>query len=203
MPALAAAANHKMTWNSHMGRGLLAVCLLLTWLGARAAGPLDGVFEVRSATTMLQQGVVELSAVVSYPNTSQIRAALMDGVTLTFDLEVTVSSPRRFWFDADIVALNLRRELSYHVISDRYVVRNADGIEQATYPTLDAVLEDLGRIERLPIVVTPQLRGDGPWNVRLRAGVRRGRMPDALRSLAFWSDAWHRTSEWYVWTLER
>jgi hypothetical protein len=177
--------------------------MLLTWLGARAAGPLDGEFEVRSATMMLRQGVAELSAVISYPNTSQIRAALMDGVTLTFDLEVEVSSPRRFWFDASVVALNLRRELSYHVISDRYVVRNADGIEQATYPSLAAALEDLGNIERLPIAVAPQLRGDGPWRVQLRAGVRRGRMPDALRALAFWSDAWHRTSEWYVWTLER
>ena len=48
-----------------------------------------------------------------------------------------------------------------------------------------------------------QLRGDGPWTIGLRAGVRRGRMPDALRTLLFWSDDWHRTSDWYTWTLER
>lgn len=169
---------------------------------ASAAGPLDGEFEIRNATAVFNQGVVELSAEVRYPLTEPIRTALRDGVTLTFDLELGISRERRLWFAADVMELNLRRELSYHVISDRYVVRT-DGVEQASYPTVEAAIEKLGQIERLPIVVESQLRGGGPWQVRLRAGVRRGRMPDTLRALAFWSDAWHRTSEWYEWTLER
>jgi len=53
------------------------------------------------------------------------------------------------------------------------------------------------------VIVDSQLGGDGPWRVSVRAGVRRGRMPDALRALVFWSHAWHRTSEWYRWTLPR
>jgi hypothetical protein len=93
--------------------------------------------------------------------------------------------------------------LSYHVISDRYVVRDANGVEQASYATIEAALEDLGDVEHLPILVQPQLRGAGPWSMRLRAGVRRGRLPDALRAMAFWTDSWHRTSDWYTWTLER
>ena len=48
-----------------------------------------------------------------------------------------------------------------------------------------------------------QMRGDGPWEIALRAGVRRGHIPDALRTLLFWRDDWHRTSEWHSWTLER
>ena len=57
------------------------------------------------------------------------------------------------------------------------------------------------RVEDLPILVESQLRGEGPWQVAVRAGVRRGRMPDALRALMFWTDDWHRTSDWYTWTL--
>lgn len=182
---------------------IAAVGLLLAALAAMADGPLDGEFEVRSASTNLYQGVVELNASVSYPNTAQIRTALRDGVTLTFDLETVVSAPRRYWFDADVIDFNLRRELSYHVISNRYVLHSADGIEQVSFPTLDAALDYLGHVERLPLLVESQLRGAGPWDVRMRAGVRRGRMPDALRSLVFWSDAWHRTSDWYSWTFER
>ena len=34
-----------------------------------------------------------------------------------------------------------------------------------------------------------------------RAGVRRGRLPASLRALMFWTDDWHRTSEWYSWSL--
>jgi len=182
---------------------LTAALLSLLAAAAQAEGLLDGDFEVRSATAIFNQGVVELSAQVRYPLTDRIRQSLRDGVTLAFDLEVSVSRRRRFWFDVGITELNLRRELSYHVISDRYVVRDADGVEQASYATAEAALEDLGNVEHLPILVQPQLRGAGPWSMRLRAGVRRGRMPDALRAMAFWTNSWHRTSDWYVWTLER
>jgi hypothetical protein len=51
--------------------------------------------------------------------------------------------------------------------------------------------------------VDSQLERDEEWQISLRAGVRRGHMPDALRALVFWSDAWHRTSDWYTWTLVR
>ena len=53
-----------------------------------------------------------------------IRDALRDGVTLTFDLDARVDRDRRFWFNASIVDLTLRRELTYHAVSDRYVVRD-------------------------------------------------------------------------------
>lgn len=182
---------------------LHAALLSLLAATAHAEGVLDGDFEVRGATAIFNQGVVELSAQVRYPLTDQIRQTLRDGVTLAFDLEVGVSRRRRFWFDAGIIELNLRRELSYHVISDRYVVHDANGVEQASYATIEEALENLGDVEHLPILVQPQLRGAGPWTMRLRAGVRRGRMPDALRAMAFWTDSWHRTSDWYTWTLER
>jgi hypothetical protein len=37
----------------------------------------------------------------------------------------------------------------------------------------------------------------------VRAGFRRGRLPDALRALVFWSDGWNRRSKWNAWILPR
>jgi hypothetical protein len=48
--------------------------------------------------------------------------------------------------------------------------------------------------------VEPQLDG-GQYHVSVRAGVRRGRLPSSLRAIMFWTDDWHRTSEWYSWSL--
>jgi len=182
--------------------------LLLALLGAVPAvaddaSPLGGTFEVASASAVNHRGVWELSARVRYPPSERIQSALQDGVTLSFDLEVVVTRHRRLWFDADVVSVDLRRDLSYHVVSDRYVVRSSDGRDLETFPTIEAALEQLGTVDDWPIVVDSQLGGDGPWQVSVRAGVRRGRMPDALRALVFWSDAWHRTSDWYRWTLPR
>jgi hypothetical protein len=183
---------------------LLAAILAFAGAGtARGDDPLDGALEIRSAYAVPSHGVIMLSASVVYPNSELLTVSLKDGVTLSFDLECIITRHRRLWFDAQTVDLVRHRELSYHVVTDRYLLRDVDTGAQDSFPTLEAALASLGAVEEWPIAVDSQLHGDGPWQIALRAGVRRGHMPDALRALMFWSDAWHRTSEWYTWTLVR
>ena len=178
---------------------------LLLWLGMPsawgAAGPLDGDFQIRSAFVVIDRGVLQLNVHVQYPINDRIRSALQDGVTLAFDLELNITRHRSFWLNAGVVDMTLRRELTYHAVTDRYVLRDEQGVEQESFPTLEDALDKLGRVEDLPILVESQLRGEGPWLVAVRAGVRRGRMSDTMRALMFWSDDWHRNSDWYTWTL--
>ncbi len=181
---------------------LLALLLVVFAAPAVRADALDGALEVQSAFVNQEAGVYQLHARVLYPVNDQLREALRDGVSLSFDLDVSVQRQRRYWVDAEIVALTLRRELTYHTVSDRYLVRDERSGEQSSYPTLEAALEALGTIEDWPILVASQVRG-GEHTVSVRAGVRRGRLTDALRVLLFWTDDWHRESEWYSWSLPR
>jgi hypothetical protein len=184
---------------------LLAFLALAGWLAAprlsAAAGPLDGDFQIRSAFVVIDRGVLQLNVHVQYPINERIRSALQDGVTLAFDLELNVTRHRRLWWNAGVLEMTLRRELTYHAVTDRYVLRDEQGVEQESFPTLEEALDRLGRVENLPILVESQLRGEGPWQVAVRAGVRRGRLSDTMRALMFWSDDWHRNSDWYIWTL--
>lgn len=174
----------------------------LAFLAAYAAGdPLDGSLSVRSAYVNVDKGVFLLHARVQYPMSEGIRDALRDGVTLTFELDANVARERRFWFDAAVVELTLRRELAYHTVSNRYVVREAPLGEQQSFPTLEEALEHLGTVDGWPILVEPQLQGGDRYRISVRAGVRRGRLPASLRALLFWTDDWHRESEWYSWSL--
>lgn len=182
------------------GFALALLACLTAPLEARSAGPLDGDFQVNAAYVVLDQGVLQLNAQIQYPNNSRIRGALVDGVTLVFDVEMTISRPRRFWFDATLLDTTLRRELTYHAVTDRYVLRAESGSAQESFATLGEALDRLGHIEDLPILVQSQL-GPGPWECAVRAGVGRGRMPEVLRALVFWSGDWHRTSDWYTWML--
>lgn len=165
------------------------------------ADALDGVLEIRSAYVNVDHSVFELHARVEYPLTPAIRDALQDGVTLTFDLDTRVARERRFWFDAGIVDLTLRRELSYHTVTDRYVVLDAHSGHQDNFPTLAQALDFLGTIDGWPILVEPQLQDGEHYRISVRAGIRRGRLPASLRALLFWTDDWHRVSEWYSWSL--
>jgi hypothetical protein len=182
---------------------LLAAALPLFAAAAVRADALDGELEIRSAYAVSSHGVIMLSARVAYPSGEFLSASLRDGVTLSFDLECTVTHRRRLWWDAEAVSLLRHSELSYQVVTDRYLLRNLDNGTQEAFPTLDAALARVGTVEEWPIAVDSQLSPDEEWQISLRAGVRRGHMPDALRALMFWSDAWHRTSDWYTWTLVR
>ena len=180
---------------------LAAACVmaLMRW-GASVADALDGLLEVRSAYVNVEKGVFLLHARVDYPMGPAIRGALKDGVSLTFDLDARVDRERRFWFNANIVDLTLRRELTYHAVSDRYLVRDTRSRDQQSFPTLDEALDYLGKVDAWPILVEPQLDG-GSYTISVRAGMRRGHLPASLRAILFWTNDWARVSEWYTWSL--
>src|SRR5487761_340011 len=178
-----------------VGALLLALSGTLTFANA-----LDGALEVSSAYVNFDHGVIQLYARVQYPLNPAIREALQDGVTLTFDLEAKVDRVRHLWFNANVVDLTLRRELAYHVVTDRFVVRDVQGGEQKSFDTLQEALAYLGKVDGWPILVEPQLDG-GRYIISVRAGVRRGKLPSSLRALLFWTDDWQRVSKWYSWSL--
>lgn len=182
--------------------GLLTIlcAIALTLWGLAYANALDGILEVRSAYVNIDKGVFLLYARVEYPEGPAIRDALRDGTTLTFDLDARVERDRHFWFNAGIVDLTLRRELTYHAVSDRYVVRDIKSGDQTTFATLDEALTYLGHVDAWPILVEPQLDG-GNYSISVRAGVRRGHLSSSMRAILFWTDDWARVSEWYTWSL--
>ncbi len=186
-------SSRRLSWAAGSVLALLAYGVIL-------AAALDGVLEVRSAYVNINRGVFLLHARVEYPVSEAIRSALKDGVTLTFDLDARVDRERRFWFNANIVDLTLRRELTYHAVSDRYVVRDTRSRDQQSFSTLDEALDYLGKIDAWPILVEPQLDG-GSYTISVRAGMRRGHLPASLRAILFWTDDWARVSEWYTWSL--
>ena len=183
------------------GARRIAVCAFaLTFWSLALADALDGILEVRSAYVNVEKGVFLLHARVEYPEGAAIRGALKDGVTLPFDLDARIDRERHFWFNANIVDLTLRRELTYHAVSDRYVVRDTRSRDQQSFPNLDDALDYLGKVDAWPILVEPQLDG-GTYTISVRAGVRRGHLPASLRAILFWTDDWARVSEWYTWVL--
>jgi hypothetical protein len=181
------------------------VTLAAVWLALGSVvalgDALDGVLQVRSAFVDLDHSVFQLHARIDYPMTPTISDALRDGVDLLFDVDARVERTRRFWFDSTVVDLTLRRELAYHTVADRYVVRDPATGDQQTFATLDAALEYLGTVDGWPILVEPQLETGAQYTISVRAGIHRGHLSSSLRALLFWTDDWSRVSSWYRWSL--
>lgn len=176
---------------------LLAGALLRT---AAFASALDGALAVRSAYVNFDHGVIELNAHVAYPLNPTILKALQNGVTLSFDVETRIEQVRHYWFNDTVIDVTLHRQLAYHVVTRRYVVRDAQSGAERSFASVKKALHYMEHVHEWPILVESQLRG-GRYIISVRAGVRRGTLPASLRALLFWTDDWQRESPWYSWSL--
>ncbi|NIL93905.1 MAG: DUF4390 domain-containing protein [Woeseiaceae bacterium] len=187
---------------------LAAVLLLLAGLLAEPGLGQDrlerpGYFEVRSASTRLIGGVHALDARLQLVLSSEALEALSSGVPLVIELQLQLIRDRRFWWDDSEAELAVRFELEYRPLSQRYIVRNTNSGDQDSFATLYSALNNLGRVQGLPVIDDTLLEPGDNYRARLRAMLQTQQYPAPLRLLLFWRSEWQLQSEWYEWLLER
>lgn len=181
--------------------GLIAL-LLLPWLAAALAHAADDPFRVRSAWVNVRDSVFEVHARVEFPADPRVQRALDAGASVHFDIDCQVVRQSRYWLDSTLVDVTLTRELSWNGLTQRYVLRERESSETQSFATIEEALVAAGEVDGWPVVVEPQLDGDASYQIRVRAGYRRGN-PARLRGLLPWLDGWNRNTEWHAWALPR
>jgi hypothetical protein len=156
-------------------------------------------FEIRSAYIEPTDSVYELNATINFELPEGAREIVREGVPLTLHLEIVVKRQRNYWVDYTVATLEQRYELVYHALSERYLVRNLNSGDQTSFPTLEAALDQLRVVSKLPLL-DKALVEEGRHEVSVRASVDVQTMPDALRFVLFWADDWRQRSEWYTWS---
>ncbi len=180
---------------------LCAVALLLPLVSGPAAAETSAPFGIRTAYVQLVDDVYVLNARLHLPLNDRLREALRDGVPLKLELELEVSGARRYWLDDGVASLRQHYQLQYDAVSDRYLVRNLNSGEQNSFPTLAAAVEQLAHISSLPVLDRALIENRRRYEFHLRVTRDLGDIPYTLRVLMFWTDDWHRVSEWYTWPL--
>lgn len=180
-----------------MAWACLGVCVIGGWATSAAAQQ----FTVSSATTKLVGTVYHLDASLKYEFSASALSALDSGVTLTLVLDIEVYSASRYLWDDVIATLEQRYEVSYHALSDQYLLRNANSGSQFYHPSLDAALATLGKIEQLPIIDAHLLEDDQHYMVRVKSRLDLDGLPVPLQLNAYVSSDWWLSSGWYSWDL--
>lgn len=157
-------------------------------------------FEIRSAYIEPAEGVYQLNATLVFELPEGARAAVREGAPLTLDLEIVLHRSRRLWLDETVADLQQHYELSYHALSERYLLRNLNSGEQASFATMDAALDSLRVVSNLPILDQSLILADARHEISLRAHLDVRTMPDALRFIVFWARDWRQSTEWYTWS---
>jgi hypothetical protein len=163
----------------------------------------EGYFEVRSASSSLIDGVHVLDARLQLVLSSEALEALNSGVPLTIELQLQVIRVRRLYMDALDAELSVRFEMEYRPLSQRYIVRNLNSGDQDSFATLYSALNNLGRVENLPVIDDALLASGKSYRVRVRAMLQTQQYSAPLRLLFFWRSQWQLQSEWFEWMLDR
>ena len=163
----------------------------------------QGFFDIRSATTVLNEGVHELESRLQLILSDETLEALNSGVPSTIELVFEVIRVRGLWLDSLDATLTFTYELEYRPLSQRYIVRNLNSGNQDSFATLYSALNNLGRIQGLPVIDDAVLDPESRYRLRLQARLSTKQYPAALRLLFFWRSQWQLESDWYEWTLAR
>jgi hypothetical protein len=183
--------------------GLLIALPLVLAVRAEDRPAREGYFDVRSASTAVVDNVIELEARLQLVLSDEALAALDAGVPLTIELKLELIRERRFMLDATDAELTLRYALEYKPLAQRYIVRNLNSGDQDSFATLYSALNNLGRIQDLPVIDESILLPDASYRMRLQALLNTQQYPAPLRLLFFWRDQWQLKSEWFEWPLEQ
>ena len=101
----------------------------------------------------------------------------------------------------DWARLKQRYRLSYHALTDRYVVANLNSGDTVSFPDLDAAMSYLGRVDRLPLIDASLLEDGARYEAAARVVLDVKDLSGPLKFLSrFWGD-WKVASERYKWPL--
>jgi hypothetical protein len=153
-------------------------------------------FRVRNADVRLESGVYFLQARMVFDFSAEAVEAMDNGVTLTVLIDVEVFRQRALW-DRKIFSRESRIEVGIHALSKKYLSKKLDTGETQTYRSLEEMAAALGNVERLPLFEAASLDEEHAYTARVRARLDIEALPSPLRPLAYVSQAWRLTSEWY------
>jgi hypothetical protein len=161
----------------------------------------SGHFEVSAARATLMGNVYYLDGRVALRLSTDARAALTSGFTLTIRLEIEILNRRGFWLDTEAATLTQIYELAYDALTERYIVHNVNVGERQSFGSEQTALERIGAVEHLPVIDAALLQPDRGYDIRARVLLDTEQLPGPLHLLAFWRRDWSLGSEWYRWQL--
>jgi len=196
-------SRHASRSKSLASRGLRAAWLLCFLATTAAPAFADTRLQVASASVAVDDGVFELDARLDLEIPEAGRRAIEAGLTLELDYRVEIARVRRYLPDDEVASLVQNYELSFHALSQRYLLRNLNTGEQQDFGTLQAALDRLAEVRGLPLLDATLLEPGATYEFRVRAALNLRTAPDTLGWLLFWTDDWSATSEWFAWTYRR
>jgi len=137
-----------------------------------------------------------LDARISYDFSDEVLKALEHGVALHFNVEIETRMKRQLLWDKTINLDTLGYRLEYHPLSQRYLLTEYNRFRRDDFRTLEAALNNMGRISEYPYADADLFDPDRQYAIRIRVVLDSTYLPAPLRPLSYISTDWQLSSRW-------
>ena len=175
---------------------LLLLLICATTLAFAAGSSIN----IKSAELQLQDDYYGLDADVDMSFDKEIEEAINKGVPLTFLIEFQIVSPRKYWFDDEIVTVTRTVSLSYHALSRQYLVNR--GGHQQSFETISEAIHELVELSDWKVIDKSLLEKPELYKAALLIRLDQTKLPKAIQVDTIASEKWSLTSQKFEWTLK-
>ncbi len=127
--------------------------------------------------------------------------ALNRGVSLYFDLNISVIRQRNWWPDSTERSITKRYRLFYFDLTRHYRVTEISSGESHSFLTLEEAIEQLGNIRGLPLIPVASVSNPVRYRVNMYMALDISELPAPLQLQAYTTRRWLLRSEETEWPL--
>jgi hypothetical protein len=185
-------------FNSLLARVFKAFLLLfLLFLWSASSHAASSNMHIRNADLRPDGEVYSLDADLDIRFDEDVEEAVNKGVVLHFLVEFQVVSPRKYWFDDEIVTKTQNVSLSYHALTRQYLLMR-EGRQQSYDTLLEAKLE-LAEVRDWKVLEKSQIEKGESYRAALMMRLDQAKLPKAIQVNAIGAEEWALTSQKYEW----
>ena len=104
-------------------------------------------------------------------------------------------------FDDVVAQINVRFQLRYFGLTDRYQVSRLDTGFRSSYHSLEAALERVGALDDFALIEAHYLESEAQYRGTIALSLDAEALPLPLRPQAYLSPQWRFASEEYTWSI--
>jgi hypothetical protein len=153
---------------------------------------------IKSAELLPQEDVYVLEANIDISFDADIEEAINKGVPLNFLYEFQVVSPRKYWFDDEIVTISQNVTLRFHALTKQYLVIRPG--HQSSFLSLAEAKQSLMRINDWKVLEKSMVEKNESYKAKLLVRLDQNKLPPPLQVEAIGSENWNLKSQKYEWS---
>jgi Domain of unknown function (DUF4390) len=177
----------------------LSILFVLFFASSMAFAATSNI-QIKSADLQLNDDFYALSADIDINFDETIEEAINKGVPLTFLIEFQIVSPRKYWFDDEIVTATTNVVLSYHALSRQYLVNR--GKHQKSFETLSEAKQELAQLIDWKVLDKAMIDKNDVYNAALLIRLDQTKLPKAIQVDTISTEKWNVSSPKYEWPLK-